>query len=140
MRGWGRRGWEFRAGVVVVIAVAALAARAVRAETAPTVECRPAEKFVCQMGQSCVGGGPGNIGPIDAWANLYVSSEATVYERCDSKGCDPWPAVSSMSGETIVVEIPGRGAFAKISPNGSWTEVVSQSTTVFVTYGYCRPL
>lgn len=105
-----------------------------------SLSCIPSEKYVCQMGASCVGGTPAVVGPIAARANLDTGNgELGSYERCDKSGCDKYQALVSGAKAFTHFELPGQGAFSKVGPGGSWVEVVSLTTTVIITYGYCSP-
>lgn len=94
--------------------------------------CTTSEKYVCSMGTGCLVGVPGS------WANVDVV--AGTYDRCDSKGpCDSYRATFTPSGQVLNVEVPGKGAFLKMLPGGSFSEVASQGTILIVSYGYCGP-
>jgi hypothetical protein len=61
------------------------------------------------------------------------------FSRCDSRGCDSYDAVVQRSGEFIVIDIPGRGIFAKLSSDGSqFVEVTSLGTSILASFGQCR--
>lgn len=122
--------------LAIVLSTAAWPALAERL----TLTCRPTEKYVCQMGAACGGTSLGGSAPITAWTVIDVdmtTPEVASYSRCDMSGCDTYPARASVSGQTMVFEIPGKGAFSKVMPNLVWTEVASQTTLVVSSFGYC---
>jgi hypothetical protein len=112
------------------IAVALLIGSA-HAETMPLYSCTGSDKWACEMGSGCK-----SIGASTITARFDFSKPA--YARCDNKGCDTYTPVVTSSGEFLVIELSGRGTFAKIGPNGSFTEVTSLATIVAVTYGFCK--
>lgn len=59
------------------------------------------------------------------------------YSRCDRHGCDAYEADTYNSGDFLLIELPGRTTFAKVGPDGSWTEVVSLGHEVILARGQC---
>jgi hypothetical protein len=59
------------------------------------------------------------------------------YSRCDQQGCERYDANTYKSGVFLIVELPGRATFAKVGPEGAWTEVVSIGNDVIVAQGHC---
>lgn len=98
----------------------------------PTYVCEGVQRFGCDDTNGCLASSL----PITTWVEFDYSGNT--YSRCDQAGCDVYTPVVSSSGEFLNIELPGRTAFAKIGPDGSFTEVVSLGTLVMVTYGRCR--
>jgi hypothetical protein len=98
--------------------------------TAQGFRCAATERFVCNVGIGCQ---PGAVGT--SWVNVMPATKE--YERCDQKGCDRFQAVFTPVGAFVNVEIPGRAAFAKLGPNGFFSEVVTAATMTILSYGKC---
>jgi hypothetical protein len=77
--------------------------------------------------------------PVTPTISITMGPEFDFYSRCDANGCDTRRARYSVSGEFLIAEVTGSGAFAKVSPDLAITEVVSLGHEVFVSYGTCRP-
>jgi hypothetical protein len=100
--------------------------------TASEFVCNAAEKQLCSPGKGCQAG----------IVTVYSTFEATApgkarYSRCDRNGCDEFEANTYNSGVFLLIELPGRAVFAKVGPDGSWTEVVSLGHELIVTHGRC---
>jgi hypothetical protein len=93
--------------------------------------CAGQDRYGCDMGTGCKAAAPSGV-------QVKFDFEAKTYQRCDTAGCDEYVPVISTSGQFLNLELPGRATFAKVGPNGSFTEVVSLGTVVMITYGYCR--
>ncbi len=113
-------------GLIIVSAL--LASGSATAQQALT--CAATELFVCNVGIGCLAGETGAT-----WVNVYPGSKE--YERCDAKGCDRYPAAFVTVGAFTNIELAGRGAFAKLGPEGFFSEVVTATMTI-VSYGKCK--
>ncbi len=68
-----------------------------------------------------------------------VDTDAKRYTRCDESGCDAFDATFSGDGaKYLTIELPGRGAFAKVGPTGDILEVVSLGSAALVSHGSCK--
>lgn len=113
---------------LVWIAAFVLAAPASAAEFV----CNASEKQLCSPGQGC------QKGPVTVFAKFEATAPGKArYSRCDRNGCDTFEADTHSSGAFLLIEIPGRGTFAKVGPDGSWTEVVSLGHEVILAHGRC---
>lgn len=99
----------------------------------PTYFCEFIQRFGCDNVNGCTASSL----PITTWVEFDQSGNT--YSRCDRAGCDVYKPFVTHSGVFLNIEMPGRAAFAKIGPDGSFTEVVSLGASVMVTYGQCRP-
>jgi hypothetical protein len=107
-----------------------LAATLIPAGAAATpLRCTWTERSACGPENGC------RPVPAATWALLDVDGRE--YQRCDAKGCDAYSAVISRSGAYTLVDLPGRGMFAKLGDDGRATEVVSLGHGVLVSQGRC---
>lgn len=114
---------------------AALTSTAVKAApSAIEFVCHPAEKHLCSAGHGC----KASVVTVFAKFSSAGPGRAT-YSRCDRHGCDRHEANTYQSGAFLNIELPGRATFAKVGPNGEWTEVVSLGNDVIVAQGKCLP-
>lgn len=123
--------WEWRVmrKLIEMILVGALATFG-QAAAANSLECVVTKKFSCSSEQ-CNEVLPTIRNSIDLTAKTYA--------RCDTKGCDTYPAVISVSGVMTTIDLPGRGTFARLTAsNNSFVEVTALLTNVLVSYGVCR--
>lgn len=96
---------------------------------ADQLRCDVKSKFACDA----AGCKPNALG---VWSVMDFARKT--YARCDTKGCDPYPANYSRSGMFVNIDVPGRGMIAKISEDGStFVEVVTAGTSVLLSYGSC---
>lgn len=97
--------------------------------------CHPAEKHLCSPGEGC------RKGVVTVFAKFSATRPGRAdYSRCDQLGCDQYEADTYSSGEFLILELPGRASFAKVGPDGAWTEVVSLGNDVIVAQGRCAVL
>ena len=97
---------------------------------AESLVCRWQQKQQCEPGSAC--------GALDATKMFVrVDPASGTYERCDSRGCDAYTASFTKSGAYTIIDLPGRGMFAKMGPGGSATEVVSLGHSVLISQGRC---
>ena len=103
------------------------------AGAAPTTDlawnCTFSSKVQCE-GERCA--------PSTPTIHLIIYPKYEVYQRCDKKGCDDYRAQFTRSGAFLVAELPGRGAFVKISDDLAATEVVTLGHAVIVDRGQCK--
>jgi hypothetical protein len=98
---------------------------------AETFRCDIKEKHYCTAREVCKSINPTIYNRID------FSQET--YSRCDKAGCDTYKASFSRSGIYIIIDVPGRGLFAKLSVDGSeFLEVATLLTKTYVSFGSCR--
>lgn len=98
-----------------------------------TTRCEIIDKHYCENAGGCKSVAP------KVWNVVDFGRET--YSRCDSQGCDEYPAQISQSGTFTIVDIPGRGTFAKLSADGaSFVEVATLGTDVYVSFGRCSPI
>ena len=110
------------------VAVLALAEPATAAEFI----CNASEKQHCSPGQGC------QKGVVAVFAKFEATAPGKArYSRCDRNGCDTYEADTFGSGAFLLIELPGRATFAKVGPDGSWTEVVSLGHEVMLAHGQC---
>ena len=98
---------------------------------AQPIRCEVTSKFTCN---------PGGCRAHKLGAFNLIDFDRRKFSRCDRKGCDDYPAVVSQpQGEYIIIDIPGRGIFAKLSNDGSeYVEVISLGTVILLSFGRCR--
>ena len=97
-----------------------------------TLRCDITEKNYCEKGQGCR--------PVDAKVWNIIELDRETFSRCGRSGCDEYPAHISRSGVFMIIDVPGRGVFAKQSIDGSsFVEVVTLGTTVYLSFGACSP-
>lgn len=113
-----------------------LFASGTRAAETPTLQCIVSVKYICALGGRCASIAEMGMKP-DSWSNLYTTP-AAAYERCEPSGCSRWNASITHAKEYTIVDLPGRGAFVKIAPDLSFTEVATITSNVLVSYGFCR--
>jgi hypothetical protein len=95
------------------------------------LKCDIRQKFLCEE-SGC------STTPAKVW-NLVDTSNKT-YSRCDSMGCDKYPAQFSVSGVFINIDVPGRGLTAKMSTDAlSFHEIAAQVHSIYVSFGSCAP-
>jgi len=111
--------------------LAAVTASLSNVAQAEPLTCHWANKQQCDPNSAC------RPSVNKVWAT--VDATAKRYQRCDSKGCDSYDAEVSASGVYTTFDLPGRGVFMKIGPEGAATEVVSLGNSVLVSQGTCRP-
>lgn len=94
--------------------------------------CYPAEKHLCRIGQGCQARG------VAVFAKFSpVAAGRASYSRCDQRGCDRYDAATYQSGKYLIIELPGKATFAKVAPDGAWTEAASIGNDVIVAQGRC---
>ena len=94
--------------------------------------CHPAEKHLCSPGKGC------QRSVISVFAKFSATRPGRAnYSRCDQRGCDQYDASTYSSGVFLIIELPGKATFAKIGPDGAWTEVVSLGNDVIIAQGRC---
>ena len=108
-----------------------LAGLLVQPAAAQLMICHMIERSVCEPGRGCKNA---ELAPMQAKVDLAAQS----YERCDAKGCDQYEARVSRSGDFTNIDLPGRAAFARIGPDGLFSEVITLTLMVVVSYGRCR--
>jgi hypothetical protein len=109
--------------------IGALAILSAPASARP-VRCAWTQKVQCDADASCKALRPVTWGVLDRAAKTY--------SRCDRAGCDTYPATLRQSGAYSIVDLPGRGAFAKVAQDGTATEVATLGASVIVSHGRCR--
>lgn len=97
---------------------------------AEPVRCTWTEKVQCDPGMGCT------AQPVRTWATIDLAARR--YQRCDRLGCDTYDAHVTRSGIYYIVDLPGRGVFAKLGADGQGTEVISLGRGVLVSHGRCR--
>lgn len=121
-------------GIVCVVA-GVIAAMLSGPAGAAEFTCYPAEKHLCRPGQGC------HASVVSVFAKFEATGPGRArYSRCDQKSCDVHDASTYNSGTFIVIELPGKSAFAKVSPDGAWTEAVSIGNDVIIAHGRCAIL
>ena len=86
--------------------------------------------------QSCSIAGCQRISP-----SVYVDLDlvAGTYSRCDRSRCDHFTARVSGSGQFVNFDIPGAGATAKVTRDGSaLTEILTIGHTAYLSFGACQ--
>ncbi len=97
--------------------------------SAQQMRCEITSKFAC-LPSGCV---PEKLGMYN-----LIDLERRTISRCDRKGCDKYAANVTRLGMFIVVDVPGRGTFAKLSIDGSqYVEIATLGTGVLVSFGAC---
>jgi hypothetical protein len=103
---------------------------AVRSAMAAPLECVILKKYSCTAAQCQT---------VPATIRNTIDLQNHMYSRCDSKGCDSYVATISQTGVMVTLDLPGRGAFARMNADGSeFVEVVSLLTNTLISYGTCR--
>jgi hypothetical protein len=105
-------------------------AQAATVADAAWLKCTPTEKHLCDIGMPC------RSIPATSWAE-YRPGAAAAYSRCDDQGCQSYPAFVRRSEVFTTIELPGRATFAKIGVDGSFVEVVTLTTQVYISFGRC---
>lgn len=101
------------------------------ASQAAELKCEIRQKFFCEE-SGC------RTMPAKVW-NLVDVSKKT-YARCDSSGCDKYPAEFSTSGVFVNIDVPGRGLTAKMSVDtSSFHEVATMLHSIYLSFGSCSP-
>lgn len=96
------------------------------------LRCTIAEKRTCAPHVGC------QAAPAALWNIVDVKNQTI--SRCDSKGCDTYPAVFATSGAFINIGVPQRGYMAKMSINGAFfSEVATQGEVILLSFGSCSP-
>ena len=99
--------------------------------SAEPVKCTITEKFICD-GKDCF------RVPRTTWNE--IDFDASLYARCTEFGCEWHPMMTAVSGVWIIIDLPARGAFAKVSATDSrFVEVVTALDEVYVSHGLCGP-
>lgn len=96
------------------------------------LKCEGTVKFGCSD-QGCQ-----NIPPR---VITYFNVDKKELSRCDSSGCDVFPADSYNSGIFLLLEARGRGMFLKVNTEDTslpFVEIATAMTSVFTTYGNCE--
>lgn len=103
-----------------------------QAASAAEFTCYPAEKHLCSPGRGC------QTGVVSVFARFSPTAPGRArYSRCDRRGCDQHEATTYQSGEHLIIELPGKATFAKVAPDGAWTEVVSIGNDIIIAQGRC---
>ena len=98
---------------------------------AQVLRCDIATKYQCDAGSGCQRAAPGLWNVIDL--------QKQTISRCDSKGCDTYPARFAVSGAYINIALPERGMMAKLASDGStFMETASLTNAVLVSFGSCK--
>ena len=92
--------------------------------------CRPAAKQLCTA-KGCSPVALGTFGLLDLVRSTY--------SRCDHNGCDTYDAQMSKAGAFTTVDVLGRGLVVKVGDDGSYVEVATLGTIVYVSHGSCAP-
>lgn len=92
------------------------------------LDCRITRKHVCD---------DGGCRSVEAKVWNVIDLDAASYARCDSMGCDNYPAAMTMSGIYKSVALPEHGAMAKVGTDGTFVETVSLGTAAYVSHGRC---
>ena len=116
-----------RAGAIVFLLTVAGSAQS---QLLSDLRCTPLTRQIC----STAGCRPG---PPATYAKL--SFERSSYSRCDSKGCDAYPARIVRSGAFVTVEVPGRAMLARLDEGNSFVEVVTLGLDTMISHGSCGP-
>jgi hypothetical protein len=94
--------------------------------------CNASEKQHCSPGRGC------QKGVVTVYAKFAATGPGKArYSRCDRTGCETYEADTYNSGVFVLIELPGRASFAKVGPDGAWTEVVSLGQEVILAHGRC---
>lgn len=92
------------------------------------LDCRITRKHVCD---------DDGCRPVEAKVWNVIDLDAPSYARCDSMGCDTYPAAMTMSGIYKSVALPQHGAMAKVGTDGTFVETVTLGTVAYVSHGRC---
>jgi hypothetical protein len=96
---------------------------------AQTIRCDITTKFACGSA-GCQANKLGVFNRIDF--------DSRKFSRCDARGCDDYDAIIQRSGEFILIDVTGRGMFAKLSADGSeFVEVTSLGISILASFGTC---
>lgn len=112
------------------LGLAAASCAAGSSANAKIVTCAWTSKQQCGAEQPCRSGA--------ASITTTINLQSGAYRRCDTKGCDRYDGVVRRSGSFVVVDLPGRGSFAKIADDGSAIEVASLGTSLLIYSGRCK--
>jgi len=86
--------------------------------------------------QTCTIAGCQRINP-SAYVDLDLV--AGTYSRCDRNRCNHFTAHVSDGGQFVNFDIPGAGAFAKVTRDGSGlTEIITAGHTAYLSFGACQ--
>ena len=121
------------AALVALVLAGAVFLMASPPAQAEVLRCDIIQKYHCTIGTGC------EPQPLERppWNEIDLSERT--FARCDKKGCDRYDAVFSWSGAFVVIDLPGKGAVAKLSLlDGSFTEVVTLMNVVFTSFGSCQ--
>lgn len=100
--------------------------------TAAEFVCNASKKQHCSPGHGC------QKGVVTVSAKFEATGPGKArYSRCDRTGCDTYEADTYTSGTFLLIELPGRATFAKVGPDGAWTEVVSLGHELILAHGQC---
>lgn len=93
--------------------------------------CAFTQKDDCQPGRACISADPEAV-------TARIDQRRHLYFRCEGAKCDSYGYVESGDYKNYrTLEMPGRGAFAKIGPDNQITEVVSLGHMALVSQGMC---
>src|SRR5262249_14163271 len=96
-----------------------------------TITCKVSTNFSCEA----AGCAPAHLG---TWRVIDLSKKT--YSRCDLRGCDEYDAQFALSGEFVVIDVPGRGLTAKLAADRTtFLEVVTFGSMALVSFGSCEP-
>jgi hypothetical protein len=98
--------------------------------SAQTLRCTIAVKNQCSPDGEC------KRLTTPLWNEINFSTR--IIKRCDSKGCDGYPAQFTNSGQYVNIDVPGHSMIAKLGEQGSFQEVVTLTDSVVVSFGLCR--
>lgn len=116
------RGRQILAALALLAASPSLAAGALK--------CEITKKFQCGFDGGCL--------PLSPKVWNIVDKDRGTFARCDSSGCDTYQARFFQSGNFLLIEVTGRGLFAKISESMGFLESASLGLGVLVSHGQCR--
>lgn len=124
-------------GVALVIAVTGIATLVLAAPAVAASDpyfCSPTRKEICNYNKPCESVPPGDF--------LIILDEArNTYTRCDKPDpatCSTYSMVQSGDAKKYkTYEMPSRGGFSKIGPDGDWSEAVSLGGMIIVSHGMC---
>ncbi len=109
-------------GIVVVGSIFSLpAAAAIRCDFQSKMSCRADS---CQF--------------LEITTYSVIDPAESTYARCDSNGCDTYPAEFVESGAFMNITVPGRSLMGKMSlPNAKVVEIATLGLDVLLSYGTC---
>ena len=127
--------------ILLAIALGGYAALPAHAEQ---LRCDIDIRFFCDSKTGCK--------PIKPAVSNLIDTDRQTIARCDSMGCDVHNAVFELSGAYMnIVAVPANGLSAKLavvdtvipklgigSPLGEFSEVATQMTNVYVSFGRCK--